>query len=56
MREGRVVSRVGEWGLKPWMLFVPQGVAVTKTGQAVVANWGHHNLHVYDILTEKCLK
>ena len=51
MREGRVVSRVGERGYKPWMLKWPQGVAVTKTGQAVVANWVHHNLLVYDILT-----
>ena len=39
MREGRVVSRVGKWGGdKPWVMKLHEGVAVTKTGQAVVAN------------------
>ena len=45
------MSRVGEWGDKPWQLMWPQGVAVTKTGQAVVANMGNHNLLIYDIRT-----
>ena len=51
MREGRVVSRVGECGTESWKLSGPQGVAVTKTGQAVVANLWHSNLLIYDILT-----
>ena len=51
MREGRVVSRLGECGDEPWKLNWPQGVAVTKTGQAVVANMGNHNLLIYDIRT-----
>ena len=51
MREGRVVSRVGQCGDEPWMLKLPMGVAVTKTGQAVVANYLNNNLLVYDIGT-----
>ena len=50
MREGRVVSRVGECVDEPWMVNWPEGVAVTKTGQAVVASYGHSNLIIYTAL------
>ena len=45
VRDGsRVVCRVGETGAESWHLAQPQGVAVTTTGQIVVANWGKDNL------------
>ena len=50
MRYGMAVCRVGETGGESWHLDKPQGVAVTNTGQIVVANWGRHNLLVYDMI------
>ena len=49
-RDGRAVCRVGETGGESWHLDTPQGVAVTNTGQIVVANWRKHNLLVYDMV------
>ena len=48
--DGRAVCRVGETGAEPWHLAQPQGVAVTSTGQVVVANYGKHNLLLYDMV------
>ena len=50
VRDGRVVCRVGETGGESWHLYEPQGVAVTSTGQVVVANLGKHNLLLYDMV------
>ena len=47
-RDGRVVHHVGEQGQDPWQLGGPCGVAVTKTGEIVVANYSNGNLLVYD--------
>ena len=46
VRDGRAVCRVGE----SWHLAQPQGVAVTCTSQVVVANYGKHNLLLYDMV------
>ena len=48
--DGRVVCRVGETRGESWHLDRPQGVAVTSTGQAVVANLGKGNILVYDMV------
>ena len=40
----------GETGGESWHLDKPRGVAVTNTGQIVVANWWKHNLLVYDMV------
>ena len=48
--DGRAVCRVGETGGESWHLEKPQGVAVTSTGQVVVANHGKHNLLLYDMV------
>ena len=50
VRDGRVLCRVGETGGESWHLYEPQGVAVTNTGQVVVANFGKNNLLVYDMV------
>ena len=47
-RDGGVVRHVGEQGQEPWQLGGPCGVAVTKTGEIVVANYSNGNLLVYD--------
>ena len=46
--DGRVVRHVGEHGQDPWQLGGPCGVAVTKTGEIVVANFSNGNLLVYE--------
>ena len=50
VRDGRVVCRVGETGGESWHLDLPHGVAVTSTGQVVVANYWKHNLLLYDMV------
>ena len=50
LRDGRAVCRVGETGGESWHLVKPSGVAVTNTGQIVVANWGKHNLLIFDMI------
>ena len=47
-RDGRVVRYVGKHGQEPWQLDNPRGVAVTKTGEIVVANFSKGNLLVYE--------
>ena len=47
-RDGGVVRHGGEHGQQPWQLGGPCGVAVTNTGEIVVANYSHGNLLVYD--------
>jgi hypothetical protein len=49
MREDSVLCRIGQCGQRPWQLHNPWGVALTKTGQIIVANTGQHNLLVYDM-------
>ena len=49
MRGEQTVSVIGEQGLKPWQLHCPYGVAVSKTGQIIVANFDNHNLLVYEL-------
>ena len=41
---------IGECGSEPWQLHNPRGVAVSKTGQIIVANWDNNNLLVYDLV------
>ena len=50
VRDGRVMCRVGETAGESWHLSRPGGVAVTSTGQVVVANREQHNLLVYDMV------
>ena len=50
VRDGRAVCHVGETGGQSWNLTWPNGVAMTSTSQVVVANWGKHNLLVYDMV------
>ena len=45
--DGRVVRHVGEQGHEPWQLDDPRGVAITKTGEIIVAKYTQGNLLVY---------
>ena len=47
VRDNKVMRRFGEQGHEPWHLHNPCGVAVTTSGQIIVANWGNRNLLVY---------
>ena len=49
VRGEQTVSVIGEQGSEPWQLNHPQGVAVSKTGQIIVANFTNNNLLVYDL-------
>ena len=49
VRGEQTVSVIGERGSEPWQLNHPLGVAVSKTGQIIMANQGNHNLLVYDL-------
>ena len=50
VRGEQTVSVIGEQGSEPWQLHHPYGVAVSKTGQIIVANWNNHNLLVYELV------
>ena len=58
VRGEQTVSAIGEWGSEQWQLHNPLGVAVSKTGQIIVANQSNHNLLVYEpvrkIYTNDC--
>ena len=56
VRAGKTVSVIGEPGSAPWQLNDPQGVAVSKTGQIIVANYSNSNLLVYDLVRKIYLK
>ena len=49
VRGEQTVSVMGERGSEPWQLHHPYGVAVSKTGQIIVANCNNHNLLVYEL-------
>ena len=42
------VSVIGDHGYEPWQLHNPGGVAVTRSGQIIVANTSNDNLLIYD--------
>ena len=46
--DGIVVRHVGEQGQQPWQLSGPRGVALTETGEIVLANCSEENLLVYN--------
>ena len=48
VRGEQTVSVIGERGSEPWQLHDPLGVAVSKTGQIIVANFTNYNLLVYE--------
>jgi DNA-binding beta-propeller fold protein YncE len=48
VRDERVVCEFGVCGKEPYQLNNPHGVAVTKSGQIIVANAANNNLLVYD--------
>ena len=50
------VSVIGDYGSEPWQLTYPQGVAVTRSGQIIVANFGSHNLLIYDLVKKIYIK
>ena len=56
VRGGNTVSVIGERGSGPWQIHDPCGVAVSKTGQIIVANCANHNLLVYDLVRKIYLK
>ena len=56
VRGEQTVSAIGEQGSEPWQLHDPRGVAVSKTGQIIVANCSNHNLLVYDLARKIYLK
>ena len=56
VRGGKTVSVIGERGSEPWQIHDPCGVAVSKTGQIIVANCANHNLLVYDLVRKIYLK
>ena len=43
------ISVIGDRGSEPWQLNYPVGVAVTRSGQIIVANHHSHNLLIYDL-------
>ena len=56
VRGEQTVSVIGERGSEPWQLHDLLGVAVSKTGQIIVANWHNHNILVYDLVRKIYLK
>jgi hypothetical protein len=48
VRDGRAVRKIGECGKETGQLNNQQGVAVTRSGQVIVGNYGPDNLLVYD--------
>ena len=56
VRGEQTVSVLGERGSEPWQIHDPCGVAVSKTGQIIVANCANHNLLVYDLVRKIYLK
>ena len=56
VRGEQTVYVIGERGSGPWQLHHPLGVAVSKTGQIIVANFHNHNLLVYDLARNIYLK
>ena len=56
VRGDQTVSVIGERGSEPWQLHDPLGVAVSKTGQIIVANCTNRNLLVYDLARKIYLK
>ena len=56
VRGEQTVSDMGERGSEPWLLHDPLGVAVSKTGQVIVANHNNNNLLVYDLCMKIYLK
>ena len=56
VRGEQTVSVIGERGSEPWQLHHPLGVAVSRTGQVIVANWNNHNLLVYDPIRKIYMK
>ena len=50
------VSVIGDNGSKPWQLNYAQGVAVTRCGQIIVANFRNHNLLIYDLIKKIYIK
>ena len=56
VRGEQTISVIGERGLEPWQLHHPAGVAVSKTGQIIVANCANYNLLVYDLVRKIYLK
>ena len=50
------VSVIGDCGSKPWQLKYPFGVAVTRSGQIIVANFNNHNLLIYDLVKKIYIK
>ena len=51
LRKDIVTHRLGECGKEPWQLNNPRGVAVSKSGQIIIANYRNHNVLVYDVVT-----
>ena len=56
LRGEQTFSVIGERGSEPCQLHDPLGVAVSKTGQIIVANCDNHNLLVYDLVRKIYLK
>ena len=50
------VSVIRDRGSKPWQLNCPTGVAVTRSGQIIVANYYNHNLLIYDLVKKIYIK
>ena len=51
-----IVSVIGDHGSAPWQLNNPRGVAVTRSGQIIVANFLNHNLLIYDLVKKIYIK
>ena len=49
-------DEIEDRGSKPWQLNYPLGVAVTRSGQIIVANFSNHNLLIYDLVKKIYIK